>query len=242
MDTMLGTRVASGHVAYNDVVSQENQLRLIEWREYFKIGQFSIGDIAIEEITNNSKRLQRVPHDFVFKAIGSFCDKSGRTIRYYYENALFYPTDVREEFEMLPFSHFDFARYLGQTWREALEWSSLHPNASLALLRYQFLPPFGGCAENDNFPDGMDFSDSDPRELKRENGGNPQSDTCETSQYSPLVTAHADLLLLDEFLNHADQVESIVRASGLQRDEKADCLEAMGTLKLHLPKIFRNML
>ena len=77
-----------------------------------------------------------VTQDRIFNAIGNFCGKSGRTVRYYAETAGFYPRLVRDEFDVLPFSFFVFARYEGDNWRNVLEFALLRPEISLDALKF----------------------------------------------------------------------------------------------------------
>ena len=122
---------------------EELQDRLIYWRDTLKTAYFELGDIAYEVIEAFADKGYPVTHQEIFEEIGRFVGKSGRTIRRYYEVALFYPEAVRDEYDMLPFSHFTAARYMGEvagiSWQEILDFAKEHPNYSEAGLRHYFL-------------------------------------------------------------------------------------------------------
>ena len=123
----------------NDIVPHALQNRLMYWRDVFRMGQFDIGDIAAEVIESVAARGLGINQDRVMDATGNFCGKSGRTVRYYYETAVFYPPDVRQEFNILPFSHFVFARSTGDHWRRVLEYSMVFPGIGEKGLRAEYL-------------------------------------------------------------------------------------------------------
>ena len=120
----------------------ETQDLLMYWRDKFKQGYFEIGDIAAEFVVNLSMNNVAVTQQQVFDEIGRFSGKSGRTVRYYYETAIFYPESVRDRYAALPFSHFVFARSFGD-WQTVLELALEHPEYSEDQLRRTFLgtPP-----------------------------------------------------------------------------------------------------
>ena len=123
----------------NDIIPQEYQDELIFWRDVFKKGQFRIGDIAKDCIMASSERGLSVNQGRIFDAVGRFCGCGGRTVRYYYETAIFYPQVVRDHYDMLPFSHFVFARSVGVKWRDVLDVGKSDPSMTEGKLRYIFL-------------------------------------------------------------------------------------------------------
>jgi hypothetical protein len=122
-------------VTYNDIVPDKEQHALLYWRDQFSIGYFEVGDIANELVKRAVREKIGVSRTQVFQAVGAFVGKARNTISYYASTAAFFPPDVRNEFHMLSFSHFVFARMEGERWREVLEWAALRPH----------------CTENDLF-------------------------------------------------------------------------------------------
>ena len=105
----------------SDLIPDETQNLLIYWRDKIKDGYFQIGDISNQMILRSAMDGYSVKQEQVYSAVGRFCGKSGRTVRYYAETAAFYSENVRNEYEMLPFSHFVYARTLGEKWKEVLD-------------------------------------------------------------------------------------------------------------------------
>jgi len=62
----------------------------------------------------------------VYRVVGELFGKSGRRVREYAQAVQFYPAQAWTEFEVLPFSHFEFALTFGEKWRTVLEASLLH--------------------------------------------------------------------------------------------------------------------
>lgn len=246
MDTMLAVQEARV-ITDSDLVSQTNQEKLIFWMDVFRAGQFDIGDIAIEEITRNAQRHKPATQERVFKAVGRFCGKTSRTVRYYYETALFYPESVRREFNMLPFSHFVFARYLGSTWRECLEWASLQPDCTEKRLRFEFIPPFRGCQETENYSEEMDEIENPAHALMRESTENAQVETCETSHDNErmqeaarglkVMEQHFAMMVVDGVLRALDKLVELILSSQVDSFVRTEVMEATEKLRKLLPKL-----
>jgi hypothetical protein len=115
------------------------QSALIYWRDQFREGYFEIGDIASRVIETFGERGVAMTQAAIFAEIGRFCGKSGRTVRYYYETALFYPAPVRAQYSHLSFSHFVVARAFGEAWQEVLEFAALEPSIASDALRMRWL-------------------------------------------------------------------------------------------------------
>ena len=107
-----------------DIVPDEYQMVLLQYADVYKYAAFDIGDIANLLINMAASKGFGVTVARVYEAVGRFCDKSGRTVRYYAEAAAFYPKSVRNEYDMLPFSHFSFARRVGDGSRVVLEYAA----------------------------------------------------------------------------------------------------------------------
>ena len=130
-------------VTDNDIVPDEYQHLLISLRDQFTVGYFKVGDVANFLVLRAAMSELRVTQDRVYKAVGNIFGKSSRTIRYYAEQSAFYPQAVRDEYEVLPFSHFVMARSYhqrtGRDWREVLNYGKLNPKASEEEIRFKFL-------------------------------------------------------------------------------------------------------
>lgn len=132
-------------VSDSDIVPEDYQNLLMYWRDTFRVGYFSLGDVANRLCAMAAKQAFRVTEARVFEAVGKFCGKSGRTVRYYAETAEFFSDEMRQEYEMLPFSHFVFARSMGDRWREVLDYARAKPNLSEEGLRMAFVRGYALC-------------------------------------------------------------------------------------------------
>jgi hypothetical protein len=126
------------NISDSDIVPEPYQMRLVMWRDEFTRGYFEIGDIANEIVLLNIKSGMNVEHAQIYSAVGRFCGKSGRTVRDYAEISSFFPEETRKEYDMLPFSHFRYAKSRGSEWREVLDYSMLHPDSSEGKLDFEF--------------------------------------------------------------------------------------------------------
>jgi len=126
------------HVSDSDIVPDEVQAELITWRDAFTTGGFMIGDIANEMIVRAASNKWAVTNDRIYRAVGKFCGKSGRTIRYYAETSAFYSVNIRNEYDVLPFSHFVYARTKGKEWESVLIFAAEHPEVSLSEVMAHF--------------------------------------------------------------------------------------------------------
>jgi len=122
----------------NDLVPEEYQMRLMMWRDEFTRGYFEIGDIANEIVVYNIQQGMKIDQNSIYSAVGKFCGKSGRTVRDYAEVAAFFSPGVRDEYDVLPFSHFRFAKSCGLDYREALDRSLSNPSMSVEALELLF--------------------------------------------------------------------------------------------------------
>ena len=83
---------------------------------------FRVGDITNECIRLNELAENDITHQLVYSAVGAFCGKASRTVRYYAEVAERFPGYVRTEYEPLSFSHFAFAMKY-KNWDDILEFA-----------------------------------------------------------------------------------------------------------------------
>lgn len=124
----------------SDIVPDEFQNRLMNLRDMMTACSWGIGDIANDLVEQNASVGIQVTDKRIHKAVGRFCGRSGRTVRYYAETASFFPQQVREEYDMLSFAHFVFARQMKELWREVLDYAASLPGATLEQLEKKYLP------------------------------------------------------------------------------------------------------
>lgn len=224
----------------NDIVPHALQNRLMYWRDVFRMGQFDIGDIAAEVIESVAARGLGINQDRVMDATGNFCGKSGRTVRYYYETAVFYPPDVRQEFNILPFSHFVFARSTGDHWRRVLEYSMVFPGIGEKGLRAEYLR---WLRDFENFsvaaptydPDGV-VLDSEQEDGELSASG----ESCETSQ-DYRVGMHAGIAVVNGVILALGKLESLVSEAEIPGDVKNLLIDAIGVFRRYLPTLARSV-
>ena len=240
----------------NDIVPDEIQHRLIYWRDVFRMAQFDIGDATAETIIFNAKDGRGITHDRVFEAVANFCGKTPRTVRYYYETAVFYPIEIRQEFNVLPFSHFVEARVFGDRWREFLERSMLFPGKSVKYIRNQMVavPPVavgvavGVGADVSNYdepnyvPNVAPESEKNNCEISQDGTGNvanirrsPVADqSCEVSQ---VYSQHAALCRIDALMTAVKDALPILADVRIDDFTRAKLASACGDLLHYLPKV-----
>lgn len=133
------TQTAVEPIKTRSFLPEELQNVLLYWRDKFKQGYFEVGDIAARCIEAMNLVESELTQQEIFNEIGRFCGKSGRTVRYYYETAIFFDQGLRDHFSDLPFSHFVFARQMGERWREVLIYAQERPSISEDALRAHFI-------------------------------------------------------------------------------------------------------
>jgi hypothetical protein len=121
------------------ILEEADQAELIQIREWDCLMRFRVGDIANKYALRSAGRGLPVPDTAIHEAVGRFCGKTGRTVRYYAEQAAFYPADVRATYNEVPFSVFVLARRCGPAWRDVLDYALAHPLASEAEIEREFL-------------------------------------------------------------------------------------------------------
>lgn len=250
-----------------DIVPDEVQNRLLYWRDIFKLGQFDIGDQVAKVIMYNAEKGMQITHKRIFQAISTFCGKTPRTVRYYYETAVFYPTEVRQQYDALPFSHFVEARMFGDSWQDYLETALLYPHRSPENVRNIYLAPF--VSQNlTSLPPvavspvavgvavgvGADVSNLGVSNLERniEPGEESKKNICEVSQelggdgettrgemceVSQVYSQHAAICRVDAALTAVQDVIPIIDQAILRQDDRKDLLAACGELLRLLPKV-----
>lgn len=136
-------------VTDNEIIPASMQALLVQVRGSLTANYFAIGDATcalLQEAERQGFRVKSisgrdvfVSQDRIFKAVGSFCGKAPRTVRYYYETARFYSADVREEYGCLDFTMFVMAKTFGEAWRDVLEYAAANPQLDSESVKWHFL-------------------------------------------------------------------------------------------------------
>ena len=220
---------ASPRVSDRDIVPDSAQNILINWRDLFVDGYFAIGDIANSLVLRSAERGFPVTDKRVYKAVGRFCGKSGRTVRYYAETSAFYPEEVRDEFDVLPFSHFVFARSMGGRWREILEYASTVPEVTQVALRVKFVY-------------GIDIDKTcEHSQVIGDNGhggyDGEVSKIGEVSQISSGAGTHLALSLLSRVSADMGELRNVVWELDMDSDRKSEFLDAIKAVERLVPEL-----
>jgi hypothetical protein len=209
----------SVYVPDTDIVPDETQNVLIQLRDTHRYSAFMIGDIANDLILRAAKKGFPVTNARIFEAIGHFCDRSGRTVRYYAETASFFPQDVRDQYDVLPFSCFVFARQMGTRWPEVMEYSLTKPNIGIRELRLKFLSEKNVCVVEDEEECVHDTSvDGVLPERMKPAGSEPKAHVFQ----SVIITLNrlaveADKLIEDEMIKERIRKELSENISNIRR-------------------------
>lgn len=239
----------------NDIVPVEQQHKLINWRDIFTKGYFEIGDMANKDVVRAAKVGFKVTQQQVFDAVGSFCGRAGRTIRYYAEAAAFYPYPVRAEFDMLDFSLFVMARQFGDDWQKFLKFAQLYPGLGAEKVRRKYQCKEWTFSDESSSPasSGASCSGDISPSLLEEPGGViwqlwdgtplivppiPPGNTCETSHDLPARLPQDIMQSLSAFSDIIATAEHCLsRAQGLPPEVLHETTEAIATIRKHMPKI-----
>lgn len=131
-------------VSDGQLIPDETQAELITIRDRNLQDCFRIGDIANEMVERAAEIGFKVQAYRVRRAVGRFAGKTERTVRYYSETAAYYVANDRTHYDILPFSHFVFARSMGVRWREVLDYSMENPSVTVSELQRHFLEDYQG--------------------------------------------------------------------------------------------------
>jgi hypothetical protein len=223
----------------SDIVPEAYQNRLLYWSDTFKFGCFDIGDIAGDLVARAAENKFDVTQAQVFDAVGRYCGRSGRTVRYYYETSSFYPQSVRDEYDMLPFSHFVFARTMGD-WRAVLEYAKEKPYITEAGLRLKFQPPLDYVASdsidestfNENATLRTSLSDVNEHEIDR------VATEREHEHKAPFSSTRTVLTALSGFI---ERLQVILDSIGLKPDTEYKLVTALRIIKDSIPEIIEQI-
>lgn len=225
----------------SDILTEEEQSELIQWRDIFRAGQFRIGEIAAEKIGDCAKRGIVIPDRRIDEAVARFSGKTPRTVRYYRETAVFFPPMIRSKYEILPFSHFVFARTMGDRWKEVLDYSVNNPGISKEMLAYRFLggEPIGGI---EFYPDSAsEYPQNSGSETSYSNAGEPQKIISEISQENTAAISHTKVVAVNTFAAMLDKFCNIVLESNAHDDTKRLVIDAAKNILKYLPEILKGV-
>ena len=244
LNTVIATQTEQVKISDKDIVPEEYQNRLMYWRDRFTQGCFDIGDMANELIRRSAERGFKVPDKRIYKAVSRFCARQPRTIRYYSETSSFFLKEVRDEFDVLPFSFFVFARSCGADWRKVLEHASTQPDISLSALRYYFTltEQFGETSQdNGGLSNSVNFHAD-------EMGGEPLPESPrhhdefankfgEVSQISGGAGDHLRLQFLSEVRVSMDALAGLVGHLKVDEQNKREVINAIGVINSSIPAL-----
>lgn len=209
-------------VAAKDILTEDEQNEIIMWRDVFTRGQFRIGRMAAKKIAGLASRGIVISDEDVDAAFGSFVGKTPRTVRYWRETATFYNSSVEQEFETLPFSHFVFAKSLGDRWHEVLEYAMSYPGISAEGLKAVFM---GDVASNYISP-----------EPAKEEVSEVSPDNDPVEKYKRTLKTSA----INSFAVSLDRFAEIVsKSANIHDDTKAVVLDALKTLRRYMPELLK---
>ena len=237
LNTVIATQTEQVKISDKDIVPEEYQNRLMYWRDRFTQGCFDIGDMANELIRRSAERGFKVPDKRIYKAVSRFCARQPRTIRYYSETSSFFLKEIRDEFDVLPFSFFVFARSCGADWRKVLEHASTQPDISLSALRYYFTltEQFGETSQdNRGLPNSVKVHTAGQREVSSEEFVNKFG---EVSQISGGAGDHLRLQFLSEVRVSMDALAGLVGHLKVDEQDKREVINAIGVINSSIPAL-----
>lgn len=212
--------LAQPQVSLASLINDEDQNTLIMIREADLANYFTIGDIALKNFYASVAKGMPVTHETIYQAVGNLSGKTPRTVRYYAEASNFFPPEVREEFDMLSFAHFVFARSCGDNWRTVLEYASANPGASIDSLRKKF--------------NGAPIQDGD---FYQENDGGVEGD------FPSVDTSHASASgssrLIHALSDLVDKAEHLVAAQRLPQRTRDRLVNAIAEIRDVMPEIYQ---
>jgi hypothetical protein len=128
-------------VSIDQIVPLDMQNRLMQLDITLSNAYFQIGDCANELVNSvnrqRSKELGKLISQLdIFSAIGYFCHRTSRSVRYYWNTASYFPQEIRNKFDV-PFNIFAMARWV-DNWELMLTIASENPQYSAAHVRAEY--------------------------------------------------------------------------------------------------------
>lgn len=133
-------------VSVNDIVPESYQQKLMEIDYTLSQCFWIIGDITKDLVNSVNRQRARelgkvVSKQDIFEAVGFFCHRTGRRVRYYYECAWFFPLEVRQKYDV-PFGIFGEARWV-KDWEVFLQIAEQNPMWSVERVRAEYYKSLG---------------------------------------------------------------------------------------------------
>lgn len=140
----------------NDIISEEYQNRLMEIDYTISNCYWMIGDITNDIINSlNRTRAQElgkvISKTDIYEAVGVFCHRSARQVRYYWECARWFPPEVRRKYNV-PFAVFAEARWI-DNWELVLKLAEQNPMWSAERVRAEYLKLSGMAVPDEQSAD-----------------------------------------------------------------------------------------
>jgi hypothetical protein len=135
----------------NDIVPEEYQQKLMEIDFTMSQCYWLIGDICTDLVNSVNRTRARelgkiISKTDIFEAVGFFCHRTSRSVRYYYECAWFFPVEVRQKYEV-PFNIYAEARWV-KDWELLLQIAEENPIWSAERVRNEYLERTGEKKES----------------------------------------------------------------------------------------------
>jgi hypothetical protein len=222
-------------ISDKDIITEEDQNLLMYIRDVERTNYFLIGDLAAKYINRTSLMGLPVTHAQIFDAIGRFCGKKGRTIRYYYETAVFFSQEEREEFDMLPFSFFVFARKLGDESKSVLEYAARNPYMTLDALKVAF----GDYEAKEKIYEGDEIDSY--RQYKQLGFGVGETETPPGEKYVSPAKKFSNSVLISTISELVDTFDRLVERVKLPDRTRDRLLDSLREIRELIPEILQAM-
>lgn len=227
----------------NEIVDENRRMILEAVRDTITASCFLIGDIANEIIFDSAEAQLQATVREIYKAVGRYCGKSARTVRYYAEAAAFFPQEIRKEYENVPFSHFVFAKQMRERCLDVLEYSARTPYTTLGGLRFEFLK-FSDLlpSENENKKTGEAADETD---CASSGAGFSEVENPKKSETpglgSRFLCSHRELRVISSASELIEVIEGVVFALDMDTELRVSLIDACYVLKKNLPGLLASM-
>lgn len=222
METKTDRLVSRTKMSDSDIVPEDYQNILIYLRDSITSACFAIGDIANDLVSKSLDAGLPVTDQRIFEAVGKYCGKSPRTVRYYAETSAFYDKEVRQEYETLPFSFFVFARSMNGKWKEVLDFASNNQGSTLEYLKYIFLASLQ-VDGNKSWETSQDLDEvgngENVRNFANDSvGAEVEVKSCEHSQDNLRISKHGLISALGRYMDASKELLGVIASSGVDVD------------------------
>ena len=122
---MIKERTEASYIVVRKLVTKELEETLLAVGDRWSMDKRSIGEITLTLIAQIKEGGLEASVMDVYSVVSDLLrgEIKPRTVRYYADTVKFYPTETWEKYDVLPFSHFDFAKKFGKEWATVLELS-----------------------------------------------------------------------------------------------------------------------